>query len=146
MLDMNFLATDSVLPKCYPNRSNLIPRNCILCILSSCAISLTDWFEHARWWDQLAATLRVLGMQMAADRNSRHHRHPTSRNTWLPKLSYCANSSKGNSSEVDAMTTSPSPQRTQISLGHNLLCSTGRRNHLMRTLGLRQSNLSLTCW
>jgi len=100
---------------------------------------------HSRWWERHVATLKVSGTRMVADRSSRHHRHPTSRNTWLPKLSYCANSSKGSSSEVDAMTTSPSPQRTRISLGHNLLCSTGRRNHLMRTLGLRQLSPSLTC-
>ena len=55
----------------------------------------------SRWWARHVALLRVLGMQVATDHSSRHHRHPTSRNTWLPKLSYCANSSKGNSSEVD---------------------------------------------
>ena len=106
---------------------------------------LTKESACSRWWAQHVALLRVLGMQVAADRSIRHHRHPTSRNTWLPKLSYCTNSCKGNSSEVDVMTTSPSPQCTRISLGHNLLCPTGRRNHLMLTLGLRQLNPSLTC-
>ena len=91
------------------------------------------------------APLMVSGTRMVADRNSRRHRHPTSRNIWLPKPSYSANSSRDNnnsSSGVGTMFISLKLPVTRNSLQLSPLCSTRQKSRWMRMLGFAQSSPS----
>jgi len=117
------------------------------CILEAIwIISLMLELLYFRWWAVLVEP-RVVSKQVVVVHRHRYLRHPALQRSLLHRPSCFAKLSKGSSSsEADAMTTNLSQQRTRISLGHTLLCSTGRRNPLMLTLGLIQSSPSLTCW
>ena len=82
--------------------------------------------SYFRWSEQPVAPLLVLKMLVAADCSSCHHRHPTSRNIWPPKLSYSANLSKGNdssSSRVGTMSTNLRMPAIQSSWVLSFRCS-----------------------
>ena len=101
---------------------------------------------YFRWWAVLVEP-RVVSKQVVVVHRHRYLRHPALQRSLLHRPSCFAKLSKGcSSSEADAMTTNLSQQRTRISLGHTLLCSTGRRNPLMLMLGSTQLSPSLTYW
>ena len=99
---------------------------------------------YFRWWDQHGTPWVVL-RQVVVVNCHRRLRHPASQRSLLHRPSYFGKLPKGSSSEADAMTTSPSPQRTRISLGHNLLCSTGRRDSWINTIESKFDLLTVPC-
>ena len=99
-----------------------------------------------RWWERHVATLMVSGTRMVADRSSRHHRHPTSRNIWPPKLSYSANSSRDSNNSrrrVGTMFINLKLLVTQNSSQPSPLCSTRQKSRWMQMLGFAQSSISI---
>ena len=85
------------------------------------------------------------GNANGADRSSRHHRHPTSRNIWPPKPSYSANSSRdsNNSSHgVGIMFINLKLLVTRNSSQPSPLCLTRQKSRWMRMLGFAQSSPS----
>ena len=113
-------------PSCFYAHYNSSFPHLLLCTRALYTTLLMKEFADSRWWGRHTVLLVVLGM-LATDRSSRHHRHPTLWNTWPPKLSYCANSSKGSSnssSGVGTMSTNLRLPTTQTSWVLSLRCST----------------------
>ena len=91
------------------------------------------------------APLMVSRTRMVADRNSRRHRHPTSRNIWPPKPSYCVNSSRDSNNSINGvgpMFINLKLLVTQNSSQPSPLCSTRQKSRWMRMLGFAQSSPS----
>ena len=104
---------------------------------------------RSRWWERHVATLMVSGTRMVADRISRHHRHPTSRNIWPPKPSYSANSSRDSNNSscgVGTMFINLKLLVTQNSSQPSPLCSTRQKSRWTRMLGFAQSSPSFHCF
>ena len=123
----DFLVTNSISVQVVYMLIPILPfAHLLSCTWAMYTTLLMKEFADSRWWGRHTVLLVVLGM-LATDRSSRHHRHPTLWNTWPPKLSYCANSSKGSSnssSGVGTMSTNLRLPTTQTSWVLSLHCST----------------------